>query len=100
MTTATTDDDLNRLTFNLAQRGKYSVKVQINERTRDGKADTNVISGAAFFEIVERLSPDEGESMNFTLFFGPNGGSRGQDMVMDWLKEHNRATNPPACNEK
>jgi hypothetical protein len=89
---------LNRY-FNLTQPGKYLVQVQINERTRDGKGDANVISGAASFQIVERLSPDEGESTNVTLFFGPNGGSTGRDMVMDWLKEHNRATNPPAFND-
>ena len=83
---------LNRL-FNLSQPGQYSVQVKMNERTKDNLGDTNIVSGTARFQIVERLSYENGNSTNETLFFSPSSGSRGIDWVKDWLENHRPGTN-------
>jgi hypothetical protein len=43
---------LNRF-FDLSQTGKYSLQVQIQVPTSDGKGSTNLISGIAVFEISQ-----------------------------------------------
>ena len=45
---------LNRF-FDLSQPGEYSLQVQIQVPTADGKGTTNVVSGTAKFEVVKEL---------------------------------------------
>lgn len=45
--------DINRF-FDVSQPGEYSLQVQIQVPTVDGKGITNIISGTAKFEIVEK----------------------------------------------
>jgi hypothetical protein len=47
---------LNRL-FDLSQFGKYALQVQTTVLASDGMGLTNIVSGTATFEIVEKLSP-------------------------------------------
>jgi hypothetical protein len=47
--------DINHF-FDLSQLGKYSLQVQIQVPTSDGKDKTNIISGVASFQVVEKLS--------------------------------------------
>jgi hypothetical protein len=60
-TEALEDVWLNRF-FDLSKSGKYSLKVQATIPTSDGKGTTNVVSGTATFEIVEKPSPANGLS--------------------------------------
>ena len=45
--------------FDMTNFGKYSIQLQLEEPLSDGKGVTNIISGKAAFEIVEKLSASD-----------------------------------------
>jgi len=82
--------------FDLGQPGEYSVQVTWPERTPGGRTIiTNVVSGTATFQIVERLSPAEIAAANA---FARHLKEVQQKYAAGYNKfmEHFLATNKPA----